>query len=248
MSQTDGGFAQLARTVGYDFASSRRDPPEVCIRCCPLRDEGAGKPGARCTRGLACELRIKNCTRAYRAAETSGLPCAMALRLTSCSPRRTALLPPSPLRSFRFSELDASTAAPGPHDFTVRVGARTSIAPSASTASHRTFVTIATPLIRRETSGVMRLICVRTKAKYFSIPDLTRFLKIRSDLPVVPVRRRRCTRLRLRAKQINSAETWVSPRSATTQKRGARAPRFVVLSMSYAVSPPPAPACRAGAS
>jgi len=25
-----------------------------------------------------------------------GLPCAMALRLTSCSPRRTALLPPSP--------------------------------------------------------------------------------------------------------------------------------------------------------
>src|SRR5258705_14006343 len=28
--------------------------------------------------------------------EHSGLPCAMALRLTSCSPRRTALLPPSP--------------------------------------------------------------------------------------------------------------------------------------------------------
>ena len=31
--------------------------------------------------------------------EHSGLPCAMALRLTSCSPRRTALLPPSPPRS-----------------------------------------------------------------------------------------------------------------------------------------------------
>src|SRR5688572_6819409 len=28
--------------------------------------------------------------------EHSGLPRAMALRLTSCSPRRTALLPPSP--------------------------------------------------------------------------------------------------------------------------------------------------------
>jgi len=27
-----------------------------------------------------------------------GLPCAMALRLTSCSSRRTALLPPSPAR------------------------------------------------------------------------------------------------------------------------------------------------------
>src|SRR6266516_8047004 len=32
--------------------------------------------------------------------EHSGLPCAMALRLTSCSSRRTALLPPSPPRSF----------------------------------------------------------------------------------------------------------------------------------------------------
>src|SRR3954452_8077609 len=30
--------------------------------------------------------------------EHSGLPCAMALRLTSCSSRRTALLPPSPAR------------------------------------------------------------------------------------------------------------------------------------------------------
>src|SRR6266545_2413608 len=32
--------------------------------------------------------------------EHSGLPCATALRLTSCSPRRTALLPPSSRRYF----------------------------------------------------------------------------------------------------------------------------------------------------
>src|SRR5438128_6806185 len=32
--------------------------------------------------------------------EHSGLPCAMALRLTSCSSRRTALLPPSSARHF----------------------------------------------------------------------------------------------------------------------------------------------------
>jgi hypothetical protein len=36
----------------------------------------------------------------------------------------------------------------------------------------------------------MRLICVRTKAEYFSIPGLTRFRKIRSDLPLVPSYRR----------------------------------------------------------
>src|SRR2546428_11667038 len=52
--------------------------------------------------------------------EHSGLPCAMALRLTSCSPRRTALLPPSPPRSFASLGLSASTAAPEPHDFAVR--------------------------------------------------------------------------------------------------------------------------------
>jgi hypothetical protein len=52
--------------------------------------------------------------------EHSGLPCAMALRLTSCSSRRTALLPPSPPRSFASKGLSASTAAPEPHDLTVR--------------------------------------------------------------------------------------------------------------------------------
>src|SRR5258705_2101800 len=52
--------------------------------------------------------------------EHSGLPCAMALRLTSCSSRRTAFLPPSSARSFASLGLSASTAAPEPHDFAVR--------------------------------------------------------------------------------------------------------------------------------
>jgi hypothetical protein len=59
--------------------------------------------------------------------EHSGLPCAMALRLTSCSSRRTALLPPSSAGhrarsegSMRNRQLSASTAAPEPHDFAVR--------------------------------------------------------------------------------------------------------------------------------
>ena len=40
-------------------------------------------------------------------------------------------------------ELDASTAASEPHDFAVRVMPASSVLASASTASHRTFVTIA---------------------------------------------------------------------------------------------------------
>jgi hypothetical protein len=53
--------------------------------------------------------------------EHSGLPCAMALRLTSCSSRRTALLPPLSQRSFASPERDAGTATSEPHDFAVRV-------------------------------------------------------------------------------------------------------------------------------
>jgi hypothetical protein len=60
--------------------------------------------------------------------EHSSLPCAMALRLTSCSSRRTALLPPLSAGhrarsegSMRNRQLNASTAAPEPHDFTVRI-------------------------------------------------------------------------------------------------------------------------------
>src|SRR5438445_13292822 len=45
--------------------------------------------------------------------EHPGLPCAMALRLTSCPPRRTALLPPSP--ALRIASL---TPAPRPPNHT----------------------------------------------------------------------------------------------------------------------------------
>src|SRR5260221_14218794 len=45
----------------------------------------------------------------------SDIPCAMALRLISCSPRRTALLPPSPVRSVFLTNL---TPAPRRQDHT----------------------------------------------------------------------------------------------------------------------------------
>ena len=55
-------------------------------------------------------------------------------------------------------ELDASTAASGPHDFAVRI-MRVRLAHFASTASHRTFVTIASRPSLGETRGVKSLIC-----------------------------------------------------------------------------------------
>src|SRR6202166_5343458 len=41
--------------------------PEFCVIVAPLREQRAqGKPDARCTRGLACNLHKRKRTRAYR--------------------------------------------------------------------------------------------------------------------------------------------------------------------------------------
>src|SRR6266540_3905142 len=118
------GFASLYPS--YDrrtFAISRRISPEVCIFVCPLRNQRAqGRPGACCTRGLACDLRKQKCTRAYRAAGTlrpslrNGFTAYFVLFPANGS---FATVAPEKLAS---RELDASTAASEPHDFTVRVG------------------------------------------------------------------------------------------------------------------------------
>ena len=85
-----------------------------------LQTEGAGMPGARCTRGLVCNRHKKMRTRAYRAAEASDIPCAMVLRLISCSPRSGRARCHRRRRNC-FHRLDASIGASGPHDFTVRI-------------------------------------------------------------------------------------------------------------------------------
>jgi hypothetical protein len=57
------------------------------MKMCPSRNQRAqGRPGAQCTRSLVCKVestRVRN----HGFAETSGLPCAMVLRLISRSPR-----------------------------------------------------------------------------------------------------------------------------------------------------------------
>jgi hypothetical protein len=41
----------------HGFAFSRHEMPEVCVTFHPLtRKRAQGKPGARCTRGLACKV------------------------------------------------------------------------------------------------------------------------------------------------------------------------------------------------
>ena len=78
-------------------------------------------PGARCTRGLVCLKCEKRRTRAYRAAEAVRHP------LRNGFTAYFVLSPVSGLFCHRHfaknsAKLDASIAAPGPHDFAVRLG------------------------------------------------------------------------------------------------------------------------------
>src|SRR5437667_10154793 len=78
-------------------------------------------PGARCTRGLVCQKLHSWRTRAYRAAETLRHPLRNGF---------TAYFVLSPVSGLFATvaggtlshQLSASIAAPGPHDFAVRLG------------------------------------------------------------------------------------------------------------------------------
>jgi hypothetical protein len=109
-------------TTEYDSAISRHDLPEVCIFFTLLEIQRAqGRPGACCTRGLACDLRKQNGTRAYRAAGAfrpslrNGFTAYFVLFPENGSFASVAAQEINP------TQLNASTAAPEPHDFTVRL-------------------------------------------------------------------------------------------------------------------------------
>src|SRR5256885_3608781 len=93
--------------------------PRFAIHLALENQRAQGRPGACCTRGLACDLRKQNCTRAYRAARTlrpslrNGFTAYFVLFPENGSFASVACA------SYR--TLNASTAAPEPHDFTVRI-------------------------------------------------------------------------------------------------------------------------------
>ena len=95
MVSSDSFFKQR-HVRRHSFAFSRHAAPEVCKFIGPQKREGAGdpqeraqgRPGARCTRGLACKKVQKTHTSIQVQRRQSGLPCAMVLRLISRSPWR----------------------------------------------------------------------------------------------------------------------------------------------------------------
>jgi len=136
-------------------------------------------PGARCTRGLACNAHKEVRTRAYRAAESirhslrNGFTTYSALSLVIGF---LATIVPEKLAS---RELDASTEASGPRAFVVR---------DSAVRQRRLRVHRNPPLVRddgqrpssRDGMAVNMLhIFLSVKAKYFRFQGLTRFQKIR---------------------------------------------------------------------
>src|SRR5438093_13595804 len=156
-------------TSEYDFAISRHELPEVClVTSRPLWQRAQGRPGACCTRGLACDLRKQNCTRAYRAAGAfrpslrNGFTAYFELSpvngsFASVAPEKLRLswdLAPAPRRPNHTTSPYASGA------YVYRAICVHRISPHVRDDREAS-------LIRRETGGVMRLIWVRTKAEYF---------------------------------------------------------------------------------
>jgi len=140
-----GFTCQTAR--GYASAFSRHKAPELCLSFRPpLKAKGAGKAG--CT--LHPRSRVQSAQKETHTSiqvqrRHSGFPCAMGYGLLRALPGERLFCHRRP-RKLAFANLNASTAASGPHDFAVRVRRLTSAAPFASTASHRAFVTWPTPL------------------------------------------------------------------------------------------------------
>ena len=149
--------------------------PRFACSLSPSKTEGAGKTGCALHPRSRVHLRTKNAHTSIQVQRRhSGLPCAMALRLIPCSPRRTASFATVAARIWRnptrwsdsSTQLDASTAASGPHDFAVRVNAARLAHASRPPHPTATFVhDRAPPLICRETRGLMPLICPTARAR-----------------------------------------------------------------------------------
>jgi len=111
-------------TTEYEAAFSRHTLPEVCIFFSrPPNQRAQGRPGARRTRGLVCHYAHgKRCTRAYRfGGSIPAFPAQWLYGLLRALPGERLFCLRRPRGAFAPCGLSASTTAPEPHDFTVRV-------------------------------------------------------------------------------------------------------------------------------
>src|SRR6478672_9441557 len=110
-------------TAEYEATISRRVASEFCILfALSSKSRAQGRPGACCTRGLACDLRKQKGTRAYRYSGGSpAFPAQWLYGLLRALPGERLFCLRRPRETFASLGLSASTATPEPHDFAVRL-------------------------------------------------------------------------------------------------------------------------------
>ena len=133
-----GEFPKEARWYAgrHGSAFSRRTGSEACKQH-PRKTEGAGNAGCFSPHPRPRVQRERS-TRAvshHRSSQITGIPCAMALRLTPRSLRRSGFFVTVPAQRAALSRVRASVEALRPHGFVVRALAHSSAAPNASIAS-----------------------------------------------------------------------------------------------------------------
>src|SRR4051794_14312996 len=141
-------------TDGFEFKTQHRDLAALSARSFirnftpSLETEGAGKTGCALhpRSRVQCAQEVR--TRAYRSSgEHPAFPAQWLYGLWRALPGEANSFATVTSRD-NPAKLGASIGAPGPHAFAVRERPRSSVAAFASTASHRTFVTIAiAPLV-----------------------------------------------------------------------------------------------------
>jgi len=100
-TNVDGGHASLCPPYGsvvgkHTFAFSRHCARALSETFPPSQQRAQGRPGARCTHGLVCNVCKKLRTRAYRfSGEHPAFPAQWLYGLYVISPVSHALLPPS---------------------------------------------------------------------------------------------------------------------------------------------------------
>ena len=109
-------------TTEYAFTFSRRELPEVCSNCCPPEIRGRREDRVHAAPAVSCAIAHRK-----RAHEHTGTGGASRPSLRSgftayfvLSPANGSFATVAP-KKLASRELDASTAASGPHDFAVRL-------------------------------------------------------------------------------------------------------------------------------
>ena len=121
--------------IGHTSTFPRRNAPGFC-QTSPSRKSAQGMPGARCTRGLACEKQ-KHASKVTTGSPVDpAFPARWFYGFLRTLPGDRAFLSPSSVRCGKHRhQLDISVEISEPHDFAVRLSPHSSVEAQASIAS-----------------------------------------------------------------------------------------------------------------